>query len=130
MILVKSLIVIFLLLFFFRYFDRFVTYMSNKFDGREGFASEADTSAYGAADTSAYGAADTSAYGAADTSGADTSEVAEDDEEEISYNVGGGNQTLMAEDAKLMGDLQDKMKELLQLSDKATVINNDIKKIK
>jgi hypothetical protein len=127
MILVKSLIVIFLLLFFFRYFDRFVTYMSNKFDGREGFASEADTSAYGAADTSAYGAADTSA---ADTSAADTSEVAEDDEEEISYNVGGGNQTLMAEDAKLMGDLQDKMKELLQLSDKATVINNDIKKIK
>jgi len=127
MILVKSLIVIFLLLFFFRYFDRFVTYMSNKFDGREGFASEADTSAYGAADTSAYGAADTSA---ADTSAADTSAAAEDDEEEISYNVGGGNQTLMAEDAKLMGDLQDKMKELLQLSDKATVINNDIKKIK
>ena len=126
MILVKSLIVIFLLLFFFRYFDRFVTYMSNKFDGREGFASEADTNAYGAAeeddeDTSAAdtsGAADTSAYGAVSA------------KEEISYNVGGGNQTLMAEDAKLMGDLQDKMKELLQLSDKATVINNDIKKIK
>ena len=105
MILVKSLIVIFLLLFFFKYYDRFVTYMSNKFDGREGFASEAGASEAGA------------------------NALEEEEYEELSYNVG-ENQPLMAEDAKLMGELQDRMKELLELSDKATNINNDIKKIK
>lgn len=120
MILVKSLIVIFLLLFFFKYYDRFVTYMSNKFDGREGFASEAGANANEVG-------AGAGAY--ANEVGAGAYEVEEEEYEELSYNVD-ENQPLMAEDAKLMGELQDKMKELLELSDKATNINNDIKKIK
>ena len=119
MILVKSLIVIFLLLFFFKYYDRFVTYMSNKFDGREGFAS---ANAY---EVEAGAGPNTNEVGA----GANAYEVEEEEYEELSYNVD-ENQPLMAEDAKLMGELQDKMKELLELSDKATNINNDIKKIK
>ena len=115
MILVKSLIVIFLLLFFFKYYDRFVTYMSNKFDGREGFANanEVEAGAGPNANEVEEGA----------------NEVEEEEYEELSYNVD-ENQPLMAEDAKLMGELQDRMKELLELSDKATNINNDIKKIK
>ena len=122
MILVKSLIVIFLLLFFFKYYDRFVTYMSNKFDGREGFANANELGAGANAYEVGEGAN-------ANEVGEGAYEVEEEEYEELSYNVD-ENQPLMAEDAKLMGELQDKMKELLELSDKATNINNDIKKIK
>ena len=106
MILVKSLIVIFLMLFVAKYFYPFVNYMANTFDGREGFANEVG----------------------ANEVGANGVEANEDEKEETTYTPisPAEKQAQMASDAKLVNELQVKIAELQQLSDKATDIRNEL----
>jgi len=106
MILVKSLIVIFLMLFVAKYFYPFVNYMANTFDGREGFANEVGANGVGANGVGAN----------------------EDEKEETTYTPisPAEKQAQMASDAKLVNELQVKIAELQQLSDKATDIRNEL----
>ncbi len=111
MILVKSLIVIFLMLFVAKYFYPFVNYMANTFDGREGFANGVGANEVGANGVEANGV------------GAN-----EDEKEETTYTPisPAEKQAQMASDAKLVNELQVKIAELQQLSDKATDIRNEL----
>jgi hypothetical protein len=106
MILVKSLIVIFLMLFVAKYFYPFVNYMANTFDGREGFADGVGANGVGANGVGAN----------------------EDEKEETTYTPisPAEKQAQMASDAKLVNELQVKIAELQQLSDKATDIRNEL----
>ena len=106
MILVKSLIVIFLMLFVAKYFYPFVNYMANTFDGREGFADGVGANGVGANGV----------------------EANEDEKEETTYTPisPAEKQAQMASDAKLVNELQVKIAELQQLSDKATDIRNEL----
>ncbi len=115
MILVKSLIVIFLMLFVAKYFYPFVNYMSNTFDGREGFA---DGTANGVG-ANEVGANEVEANGV----GAN-----EDEKEETTYTPmsPAEKQAQMANDASVINDLQLKIAELQELSDKATDIRNEL----
>ena len=102
---IKSLIVIFVLLLLAKYATSIFVFLSNLLDGRENF-------------------------------------VAEDDEEEVkSYKQAAvepleervytppsvlEKHDLMSKDSTIVSDLQDKMNELMQLSEKATEINNQL----
>jgi hypothetical protein len=111
MILVKSLIVIFLMLFVAKYFYPFVNYMANTFDGREGFANGVGANGVGANEV-----------------GANEVGANEDEKEETTYTPisPAEKQAQMASDAKLVNELQVKIAELQQLSDKATDIRNEL----
>jgi len=116
MILVKSLIVIFLMLFVAKYFYPFVNYMANTFDGREGFANGVGANGVGA-----------NGVGANEV-GANEVGANEDEKEETTYTPisPAEKQAQMASDAKLVNELQVKIAELQQLSDKATDIRNEL----
>ena len=120
MILVKSLIVIFLMLFVAKYFYPFINYMSNTFDGREGFA---DGTANGVG-ANEVGANEVGANGV----GANGVGANEDEKEETTYTPmsPAEKQAQMANDASVINDLQLKIAELQELSDKATDIRNEL----
>lgn len=104
MILIKSLIVIFILLLFAKYATSIFVFIANLLDGREGFVAEDDKE-------------EVKTYEAAEAS------------EELVYTPPNvlEKHDLLSKDSTIVGDLQDKMNELTQLSEKATEINNQLK---
>jgi len=94
------------MLFVAKYFYPFVNYMANTFDGREGFADGVGANGVGANGV----------------------EANEDEKEETTYTPisPAEKQAQMASDAKLVNELQVKIAELQQLSDKATDIRNEL----
>ena len=98
------------MLFVAKYFYPFVNYMSNTFDGREGFA---DGTANGVG---------------ANGVGANGVGANEDEKEETTYTPmsPAEKQAQMANDASVINDLQLKIAELQELSDKATDIRNEL----
>ena len=105
MILVKSLIVIFLMLFLAKYYKRIMTFLSRiLLDERESFADINTTNMF---------------------------ELEEEDiMEEISYTVPSPlkKQAELNMESKMIIDLQEQMNELFRLSDKATEINTNLMK--
>lgn len=115
MILVKSLIVILLLIIVFAIYNKW-DYFASKFDGREGFEQQGQQGQQQEEHEGLWQAE------------ADEAEK-ERAVEEISYTLPSAveNYELHAGDAKFIGELQEKMTELFQLSEKATNINKNIK---
>ena len=113
MILVKSLIVILFLIIVFAIYNNW-GYFAKKFDGREGFgqAEQAEQ-------------AEQPDLWQAEKDEADRQEVIE----EISYTLPTAidQHELHAGDAKFINELQEKMTELFQLSEKASAINKNLK---
>ena len=107
MILVKSLIVILFLIIVFTIYNNW-GYFAKKFDGREGF-----------------GQAEQPDLWQAEKDEADRQEVIK----EISYTLPSAidQHELHAGDAKFINELQEKMTELFQLSEKASAINKNLK---
>jgi hypothetical protein len=107
MILIKSLIVIFILLLLAKYATPILVFLSNLFDGREGFVAEDDEEEVQSYDAEA---------------------SAEEPLEEVVYTPPTvmEKHDLLSKDSTIVGDLQDKMNELMQLSEKATEINNQL----
>jgi hypothetical protein len=106
MILVKSLIVIFLMLFLAKYYKRIMTFLSRiLLDERESFADINTTNMF-------------------------ELEEEEDIMEEISYTVPSPlkKQAELNMESKMIIDLQEQMNELFRLSDKATEINTNLMK--
>jgi len=103
MILVKSLIVIFLMLFLAKYYKRIMTFLSRfLLDERESFASLSTKNVF---------------------------ELEEEEMmEEISYTVPSPHekQAELNMESKMISDLQEKMNELFRLSEKATEINKSL----
>jgi hypothetical protein len=108
MILIKSLIVVFIMLLLAKYGKPIIIFLSNLLDGREGFDDGQNKDEV-------------------------KDEVKEEDNKdivELSYSL---PTTLeihneMANDSQLISELQDKMSELTQLSEKASEINNQLNK--
>ena len=119
MILVKSLIVILLLIIVFAIYNKW-DYFASKFDGREGFEQQGQQ-----------GQAEQQQQEEHEGLWQAEADKAEKERavEEISYTLPSAveNYELHAGDAKFIGELQEKMTELFQLSEKATNINKNIK---
>lgn len=105
MILIKSLIVIFVLLLLAKYSTSIFVFLANLLDGREGFVAEDDD----------------------DQKEVKAAEAAEASEE-IVYTPPTvlEKHDLLSKDSTIVSDLQDKMNELMLLSEKATEINNQL----
>jgi hypothetical protein len=101
MILIKSLIVIFVLLLLAKYATSIFVFLANLLDGREGFVAEDDKEE----EVKTYEPAEEIVY-------TPPSVVEKHD--------------LLSKDSRIVSDLQDKMNELMQLSEKATEINNQL----
>ena len=104
MILIKSLIVIFILLLLAKYATPILVFLSNLLDGRENFVAEDDEEEF------------------------ESYDAAEEPQEEIVYTPPSvvEKHDLLSKDSTIVNDLQDKMDELMQLSEKATEINNQL----
>ena len=105
MILVKSLIVILLTLILAQFAKPFLTLMVKLFDGREGFAVE-----------------ETLEVEEADKALVDEEALEEVEEVEEGFY----SHQKVSKEANFLAELQDKMNELNQLSEKATEINNQL----
>ncbi len=105
MILIKSLIVIFVLLLLAKYSTSIFVFLANLLDGREGFVAEDDK----------------------EEEKVKSYEPAEAREETV-YTPPTvlEKHDLLSKDSRIVSDLQDKMNELMQLSEKATEINNQL----
>jgi len=139
MILVKSLIAILLLIIVFAIYNNW-DYFASKFDGREGFEQQqgqwqAEQQGQGQAEQ---GQAEQQGQwqaeqGHEEHEGLWQAEAEEAEKEraveEIAYTLPSAveNYELHAGDAKFISELQEKMTELFQLSEKATNINKNIK---
>ena len=126
MILVKSLIVILLLIIVFAIYNKW-DYFASKFDGREGFEQQEGQAEQQGQWQGQQGQWQEEHEGLWQAE-ADEAEK-ERAVEEISYTLPSAveNYELHAGDAKFIGELQEKMTELFQLSEKATNINKNIK---
>ena len=118
MILVKSLIVILLLIIVFAIYNKW-DYFASKFDGREGFVQQ------GHMWQAEQQQEEHEGLWQAEADEAEKERAVE----EISYTLPSAveNYELHAGDAKFIGELQEKMTELFQLSEKATNINKNLK---
>ena len=107
MILIKSLIVLFSLLLLAKYATPLLVFLAKLLDGREGFVGE---------DHSEEDEEEVNSYEPAEAT------------EEIVYTPPTvlEKHDLMSKDSAIVNDLQDKMNELMQLSEKATEINNQL----
>ena len=123
MILVKSLIVILLLIIVFAIYNKW-DYFASKFDGREGFEQQGQQG-QGQQGQGQQGQEEHEGLWQAEADEAEKERAVE----EISYTLPSAveNYELHAGDAKFIGELQEKMTELFQLSEKATNINKNIK---
>jgi hypothetical protein len=126
MILVKSLIAILLLIIVFAIYNNW-DYFASKFDGREGFEQQqgqwqAEQQGQGQAEQ---GHEEHEGLWQAEADQAEKERAVE----EIAYTLPSAveNYELHAGDAKFISELQEKMTELFQLSEKATNINKNIK---
>jgi hypothetical protein len=121
MILIKSLIVLFLILLTYYFYNRL--HLLNYFDGREGFAEQTAQSKMQEAQVKTV--KDQVNAALADTKSAEAAEA-----EETKYTVPSPakKQKEINNDAAVISDLQDKMNELLKLKDQANEINADLKK--
>lgn len=126
MILVKSLIAILLLIIVFAIYNNW-DYFASKFDGREGF--EQQQGQWQAEQQGQWQAE----QGHEEHEGLWQAEADQAEKEraveEIAYTLPSAveNYELHAGDAKFISELQEKMTELFQLSEKATNINKNIK---
>lgn len=104
MILIKTLIIIFILLLLAKYAKPILTFFSNLLDGREGFDVKYEVEGVG------------------DNMG----ENDEEEVEELVYTTPSlmDKHNKVADNTKFVGELQDKMNELTQLSEQASEINN------
>ena len=124
MILVKSLIVILLLIIVFAIYNKW-DYFASKFDGREGFEQQGQWQQGQAEQQQAEQQEEHEGLWQAEANEAEKERAVE----EIAYTLPSAveNYELHAGDAKFIGELQEKMTELFQLSEKATNINKNIK---
>jgi hypothetical protein len=131
MILVKSLIAILLLIIVFAIYNNW-DYFASKFDGREGFEQQQGQwqAEQGQAEQQGQWQAE---QGHEEHEGLWQAEADQAEKEraveEIAYTLPSAveNYELHAGDAKFISELQEKMTELFQLSEKATNINKNIK---
>jgi hypothetical protein len=128
MILIKSLIVLFLILLTYYFYNRL--HLLNYFDGREGFTEQTAQSKMQEAQVKIV--KDQVKAALADTKTAEAAQAAEAAEaaQETKYTVPSPakKQKEINNDAAVISDLQDKMNELLKLKDQANEINSDLKK--
>ena len=126
MILIKSLIVLFLIILTYYFYNRL--HLLNYFDGREGFAEQTAQSKMQEAQVKTV--KDQVNAALANTKSAEAAQAAEA-AAETKYTVPSPakKQKEINADAAIMSDLQEKMNELLKLKDQTTEINADLKKI-
>ena len=125
MILIKSLIVLFLIILAYYFYNRL--YLLNYFDGREGFAEQTAQSKMQEAQVKTV--KDQVNAALADTKSAEAAQEAEAAETKYTVPSPAKKQKEINADAAMMSDLQEKMNELLKLKDQTTEINADLKKI-
>ena len=107
MLLVKSLIVIFLLLLFARYYTTIINFLLNLFDEREGFV----------------------ASDGVESNEVESNEVKayeEEEYEELQYKVVSSSQEKITSDTSMISELQEKMNELMKIKEESDIINQNI----
>ena len=104
MILVKSLIVIFLMLIFARFYKTFLNFLGKLFDAREGFEAEEPE---------------------AEKASEEVIEVEEEIEEEESYNI--NQKVQLVDETKMIADIQEQFNDLFKLKEEALKINDTMK---
>ena len=112
MLLVKSLIVIFLLLLFARYYTTIINFLLNLFDEREGFV-----------------ASDGVESNEVESNEVESNEVKayeEEEYEELQYKVVSSSQEKITSDTSMISELQEKMNELMKIKEESDIINQNI----